>query len=46
MRPRANCYRIDRIEYVPRAARYDVPCIVVWMGLFVLVFAFWFWCLP
>ena len=45
MRPRANLYTIDRIEYLPRATRYYVVCLVTWASILVIVTAFWLWCL-
>ena len=45
MRPRANCYLIDRIEYLPRPHVYDAVCIVTWASILASVAAFWLWCL-
>jgi hypothetical protein len=45
MKPRANCYKIDRIEYKEPVIGLDMDwiCIVVWCGLVMMVAAFWLW---
>lgn len=43
MKPRINCYKIGRIEYVTWQERYDWACVMSWMGLTIAVVAFWVW---
>jgi len=41
MKPRANLYLIDRIEYLP-VRRIDWVCLVTWCCVLAGVLAFWY----